>query len=88
MIYCNLIGNYLSEDSVFLINFRTLSKYETIHKESFPAEDEIQTELRFERELHLGQVMQKRVLCHMRTTKAQISLRIRAVWSAPLLFAA
>ena len=24
----------------------------------------------------------------MRTTKAQISLRIRAVWSAPLLFAA
>ena len=28
------------------------------------------------------------VLCHMRTTKAQISLRIRAVWSAPLLFAA
>ena len=30
----------------------------------------------------------KRVLCHMRTTKAQISLRIRAVWSAPLFFAA
>ena len=27
-------------------------------------------------------------LCHMQTTKAQISLRIRAVWSAPLLFAA
>ena len=27
-------------------------------------------------------------LCHMRTTKAQISLRICAVWSAPLLFAA
>ena len=25
---------------------------------------------------------------HMRTTKAQISLRIRAVWSAPLLFTA
>ena len=25
---------------------------------------------------------------NMRTTKAQISLRIRAVWSAPLLFAA
>ena len=36
----------------------------------------------------LDQVMQKRVLCHMRTTKSQISLRIRAVWSAPLLFAA
>ena len=34
-----------------------------------------------------GQV-RKRVLCHMRTTKAQISLHIRAVWSAPLLFAA
>ena len=28
------------------------------------------------------------VSCHMRTTKAQISLHIRAVWSAPLLFAA
>ena len=26
------------------------------------------------------------LLCHMRTTGAQISLRIRAVWSAPLLF--
>ena len=26
--------------------------------------------------------------CHIRTTKAQISLRIRAFWSAPLLFAA
>ena len=35
----------------------------------------------------LGQVMRKCVLCHMRTTKVQISLRIRAVWSAPLLFA-
>ena len=29
--------------------------------------------------------MRKRVLCHMRTTKAQISLRIRAVWSAPVV---
>ena len=27
-------------------------------------------------------------LWHMRTTKAQISLRIRTVWLAPLLFAA
>ena len=36
----------------------------------------------------MGQVMRKRVLCYMRTTKVQISLRIRAVWSAPLLFAA
>ena len=34
-----------------------------------------------------SQVMRKRVLCHMRTTKAQICLRICAVWSAPLLFA-
>ena len=32
--------------------------------------------------------MRKCVLCHMRTTKVQISLRIRTVWSAPLLFAA
>ena len=32
--------------------------------------------------------MRKTCLCHMRTTKAQISLRIRAVWSVPLLFAA
>ena len=30
----------------------------------------------------------KTCFCHIRTTKAQISLRIRAVWSAPLLFAA
>ena len=30
----------------------------------------------------------KTCICHMRTTKAQISMRIRAVWSAPLLFAA
>ena len=37
---------------------------------------------------YLGHIMRKRVLCHMRTTKVQISLRIRAVWSAPLLFAA
>ena len=29
---------------------------------------------------------EKTLFCHMRTTKAQISLRIRAVWSAPLLF--
>ena len=38
--------------------------------------------------LHMGQVMRKRVVCHMRTTKAQITLRIRAIWSASLLFAA
>ena len=31
---------------------------------------------------------EKTCLCHMRTTKTQISLSIRAVWSAPLLFAA
>ena len=30
---------------------------------------------------------EKTCLCYMRTTKAQISLHIRAVWSAPLLFA-
>ena len=30
----------------------------------------------------------KTCFCHMRTTKAQISLHIRAVWSAPLLFTA
>ena len=36
----------------------------------------------------LSQAIIKCVLCHMRTTKAQISLRMRAVWSAPLLFAA
>ena len=39
-------------------------------------------------DFYLGQVMWKCVLCHMRTTKVQISLRIRAVWSAPLLFTA
>ena len=31
---------------------------------------------------------EKTCLCYMRTTEAQISLRIRPVWSAPLLFAA
>ena len=31
---------------------------------------------------------EKTCLCHMRTTKGQISLHIRAVWSGPLLFAA
>ena len=31
---------------------------------------------------------EKICFCHMRTTKAQISLLIRAVWSAHLLFAA
>ena len=34
---------------------------------------------------HLNLVIRKPVLCHMRTTKAQIRLRIRAV---PLLFPA
>ena len=36
--------------------------------------------------IHVSQAMRKCVLCHMRTTKVQISLCIRAVWSAPLLF--
>ena len=31
---------------------------------------------------------EKTCLCYMQTTKAQISLCIRALWSAPLLFAA
>ena len=31
---------------------------------------------------------EKTCLCHMQTTKAQISLRIRAVWLAPSLFTA
>ena len=39
-------------------------------------------------QLYVSRAMKKCVLRHMRTTKAQISLRIRAVWSAPLLFAA
>ena len=38
--------------------------------------------------MNMSRAMRKCVLCHMRTTKAQISVRIRAVWSAPLLFAA
>ena len=33
--------------------------------------------------IHVSRAMRKYVLCHMQTTKAQISLRIRAVWSAP-----
>ena len=31
---------------------------------------------------------EKTCLCKMQTTKAQISLRMRTVWSAPLLFTA
>ena len=31
---------------------------------------------------------EKTCVCHIRTTKGQISLRIHAVWSAPLLFTA
>ena len=32
--------------------------------------------------LYMGQILRKCVLCHMRTTKVQISLRFRAVLSA------
>ena len=39
--------------------------------------------LLFHLNLQMGQVERKRVLCHIRTTNAQISLHIRAVWSAP-----
>ena len=35
----------------------------------------------------MGSAMWKRVFEHMWTAKAQISLRIRAVWSGPLLSA-
>ena len=38
--------------------------------------------------VHLSLITRKPVVCHMWTIKAQISLRICAVWSAPLLFAA
>ena len=38
--------------------------------------------------LNRGHVHEKTCFCYMWTTKAQISLRIHAVWSAPLLFAA
>ena len=38
--------------------------------------------------LQVSRAMRKCVLCHMRPTKAQISLHIHAVWSAPLLLAA
>ena len=37
--------------------------------------------------LSLEPCHEKTVLCHMRTTKTQINLHIRAVWSASLLFA-
>ena len=40
------------------------------------------------RSIILSSFMRKPGFCHMRTTKPQISLRIRAVWSAPLLSAA
>ena len=37
--------------------------------------------------MYMGYDMLKRVFGHMRTAKAQISLRIRAVWSGPSLSA-
>ena len=37
---------------------------------------------------YISRAMRKHVLCHMRTTKAQISLRTCAVWSAPVMMAA
>ena len=37
---------------------------------------------------NMSRAMRKCVLCHLGTTKAQISLRIRVVWSAPLSFTA
>ena len=36
---------------------------------------------------YVGSAMRKRVFGHMRTAKAQISLRMRAAWSGPSLFA-
>ena len=36
---------------------------------------------------HLGRALQKRVSRHMRTSKVQIRLRVRAVWSGPSLSA-
>ena len=41
--------------------------------------DQIKQNMFFVILLYLSQVMRKCVLCHMRTTKVQISLRIRAV---------
>ena len=41
----------------------------------------------FVRTLGMGRTMRKCVFRHMRTVKAQISLRIRAVWSGPSLSA-
>ena len=38
--------------------------------------------------IYMSRAMRKPILCHIQTTKTQISLRICAVWSAPLLFAA
>ena len=39
-------------------------------------------------EVFNGPHHEKTCLCHMRTTKVQVSLHICTVWSAPLLFAA
>ena len=48
----------------------------------------IRTELKPKIQIRIEPHHEKTCLCHMRTTKAQISPRIHAVWSAPLLFAA
>ena len=70
------------------------SKYQNIHilqcheiiKELL--EGEVSAFVLLEQLSLTGPRHEKNCLCNMWTTKAQISLRIRAVWSAPLLFTA
>ena len=54
----------------------------------FCAVSPIKFKKKVDRNAIMSLVMRKPALCHIRTTKAQISLHIHAVWSAPLLFAA
>ena len=65
---------------------KSLAKHEKKGKQSKRKQDILEKVLKWL--LVYEPCHQKTCFCHMRTTKVQISLRIREVWSAPLLFAA
>ena len=68
-IYC-LVEKCCAPAQIEILRFKCWSK--TILSRACIADDE-------------GHAMRKRVFWHVRTARAQISLRIRAVWSGPSL---
>ena len=84
----------LVQKGMFVFHFTNISHYNVVNAlprgssleyNTQPELDDMMINMRFipcvheTQRLKMGQVMRKCVLCHMRTTKAQISLRIRAV---------